>query len=58
MLGAVAIPAHIARDHVLQALRVLDGGAPHPFGESTKFVVPMELTRMLGSIGGMTDGSN
>ena len=26
-------------------------------GESTKFVVPMELTKMLGSIGGMTGGS-
>ena len=27
-------------------------------GESTKFVLPMELTRMLGNIGGMTDGSD
>jgi len=26
-------------------------------GESTKFVLPMELTKMLGSIGGMTDSS-
>ena len=27
-------------------------------GESTKFVLPMELTKMLGSIGGMTNSSD
>ncbi|MCH7984786.1 MAG: SPFH/Band 7/PHB domain protein, partial [Chloroflexi bacterium] len=27
-------------------------------GESTKFVLPMELTKMLGSIGGMTNNSD
>jgi regulator of protease activity HflC (stomatin/prohibitin superfamily) len=27
-------------------------------GESTKFVLPMELTKMLGNIGGMTDSSD
>jgi len=27
-------------------------------GDSTKIVLPMELTKMLGSIGGMTDGSD
>jgi hypothetical protein len=27
-------------------------------GDSTKIVLPVELTRMLGNIGGMTDSSD
>ena len=27
-------------------------------GDSTKVVLPMELTKMLGNIGGMTDGGD
>jgi hypothetical protein len=27
-------------------------------GESTKFILPLELTKMLGSIGGLTSGDD
>ena len=49
------IPDGITREHVLEAMRQLDAGHNHAFGESTRYDVVFEGSRADGLLDGHWD---